>query len=432
MLTETPRNGTTNGATTGDAKSGVLEGVFPASWYTQPDFYDFERRAIFSKRWLLTTHRLRLKEMGNYLRFDMAGFNFFLIKTKSGEIKAFHNICRHRAYPLIDKDQPDEGKKSILSCGYHGWSFGLDGTLAKAPKFEETEGFNREDYSLFSIHTHVDKVGFVWINFDSSPTPTPWEELNGGIDEQARLADFPLDDYVYHRTWTTNGKYNWKLVGDNYNECYHCKASHPGITKITNLDRYSVEPHAGRFEHFPPNRDDIKAEDFEYFGNGAFTYNYPNSSVNLSTPYFFIMRVVPTGPTTVTTEYQTFRNPKSPMDVFQRAADFFEGIELEDYTLMNGVQQSLNSGVYVQGPLHTRREGGVLYFKTLIEADLKKHMALEADKGHQVWPAKRSQQLHPAVLKQEQFCSDVCACAQRQQNLTSIGVSSNETEIKAW
>lgn len=103
----------------GDSK-GPLEGVFPASWYTNPDFYDFERRAIFSKRWLLTTHRLRLKEPGNYLRFEMAGFNFFLIKTKAGEVKAFHNICRHRAYPLIDKDQPDEGKKSILSCGYHG------------------------------------------------------------------------------------------------------------------------------------------------------------------------------------------------------------------------------------------------------------------------------------------------------------------------
>ncbi|KAK5436744.1 hypothetical protein LTR34_002375 [Exophiala xenobiotica] len=442
MVAELP-NSVTPGETKSDmTRSGVsetvLEGVFPNSWYTEPAFYDFERRAIFSKRWLLTTHRLRLAEPGSYLRFDMAGFDFFLIKNKAGEIKAFHNICRHRAYPLIDKDQPDQGKKQIIACAYHGWAFNLDGKLAKAPNFDETKDFNKDDYSLFAIHTHVDKSGFVWVNFDSSKTPMPWEELNAGTDEQQRLQDFPLDSYVHHRTWTTNGKYNWKLVGDNYNECYHCKASHPGIAKITNLDRYSVEGHNGRLEHFPPNRDDIKPEDFEYFGNGAFTYNYPNTAINLSTPYFYIMRVIPTGPTTVTTEYQTFRNPASDMDIFQRAADFFEGIELEDYDLMNGVQKNLNAGVYVQGPLHTKREGGVLYFKSLIQADLKKHMAIETEVGgRQVWPAKRSQQLHKDVVEQEQFCSAVCACAvaqrqaQQPMNIVLMGNANNETEIKA-
>ena len=101
-------------------KDTILEGNLPASWYTEPLFYEFERRAIFSKHWLLTTHRLRLPEIGSYLRFEMAGFDFFLIKNKEGEIQAFHNICRHRAYPIIDKDTPNEGKKSILTCGYHG------------------------------------------------------------------------------------------------------------------------------------------------------------------------------------------------------------------------------------------------------------------------------------------------------------------------
>lgn len=145
------------------------------------------------------------------------------------------------------------------------------------------------------------------------------------------------------------------------------------------------------------------------------------------------MRVVPTGPTTVTTEYQTFRNPNSADDVFQRAADFFEGIELEDYDLMNGVQQSLNTGVYVQGPLHTKREGGVLYFKKLIAADLKKHMVEETRTGQQIWPATRRQQLHQDVVEQEKFCSDVCACARKaQEQAAPTGLTSNETEIKTW
>lgn len=99
-----------------------------------------------------------------------------------------------------------------------GWSYSLNGKLAKAPKFEELSDFDKDSYSLFKIHTHIDKVGFVWVNFDSSETPMPWETMNGGTDEQPRLGDFALDNYVYHRTWTTNGKYNWKLVGENYNE----------------------------------------------------------------------------------------------------------------------------------------------------------------------------------------------------------------------
>lgn len=192
-------------------------------------------------------------------------------------------------------------------------------------------------------------------------------------------------------------------------KCYHCKASHPGITKITNLDRYSVTPYQGRFEHFPPNRDDIKKEDIQFFGNGAFTYNFPNTSVNLSTPYFFIMRVIPTGPTTVITEYQTFRNPESSMDVFQRAADFFEGIELEDYDLCNGVQKNLNSDVYVHGPLHSRRESGVLYFKKLVKEELKKHLALEQEAGHEIWPARRRQQLHDGVAEDDAMCDAICS-----------------------
>lgn len=216
-------------------------------------------------------------------------------------------------------------------------------------------------------------------------------------------------------------------MGENYNEvnpsydarpvklanncqCYHCNASHPGIKKITNLDRYAVETEKGRFEHTPPNRDDIKQEDVQFFGNGAFTYNYPNTSVNMSTPYFFIMRVVPTGPITVTTEYEVYRNPASPNEAFDRAAEFFESIELEDYDLMNGVQKNLNAGVFVNGPLHSAREGAILHFNRLIQKNLEEHRKEEEAAGHIIKPAQRNQQLYKSIQAQENFCAGVCAC----------------------
>lgn len=104
----------------GKSSRPILEGNFPASWYTEPLFYDFERRSIFSKHWLLTTHRLRLSDVGSYLRFELANFDFILVKNKEGQIQAFHNVCRHRAYPLIDKDTAGAGSRRMFSCGYHG------------------------------------------------------------------------------------------------------------------------------------------------------------------------------------------------------------------------------------------------------------------------------------------------------------------------
>lgn len=91
----------TGAAKKNGVKNDVLEGNLPASWYTEPLFYEFERRAIFSRHWLLTTHRLRLPEVGSYLRFQIAGYDFFLIRNKESVIKAFHNIFRQLNLPQL-------------------------------------------------------------------------------------------------------------------------------------------------------------------------------------------------------------------------------------------------------------------------------------------------------------------------------------------
>jgi nitrite reductase/ring-hydroxylating ferredoxin subunit len=91
--------------------------ALPASWYRSSAMYDLERRAIFSRKWIVVSHKARFVQAGDFLRITEAGFTFFLIKDRRGEIRAHHNVCRHRAYPLIEQDS---GKLSILSCKYHG------------------------------------------------------------------------------------------------------------------------------------------------------------------------------------------------------------------------------------------------------------------------------------------------------------------------
>lgn len=93
--------------------------ALPSSWYREPAMYELERRAIFSKRWLLITHRSRFTKPGDYVRYDEAGFSFFLCLDRQGNLNGFHNICRHRAFPIVTEEK---GNVSILACKYHGMS----------------------------------------------------------------------------------------------------------------------------------------------------------------------------------------------------------------------------------------------------------------------------------------------------------------------
>ncbi|KAJ5980145.1 Rieske domain protein [Penicillium waksmanii] len=249
--------------------------ALPASWYRSEEMYELERRAIFSKKWILITHKLRFDKPGDFLRFHEAGFSFFLCKDRQGSINGFHNICRHRAFPLV---QEDEGNVKILSCKYHGWSYGLNGKLAKAPRFDDVEGFQKENQGLLPVHVHIDELGFVWVNLDSSPTPIPWEEDFKGVDTQERFSKFDFSNYKFDHTWQMDGDYNWKTLADNYNECYHCTVAHPDVANLADLSYYYTISKPGHIQHFSRPREDRIEEDIQ----NASTYYFPNACMTVS------------------------------------------------------------------------------------------------------------------------------------------------------
>jgi phenylpropionate dioxygenase-like ring-hydroxylating dioxygenase large terminal subunit len=109
-----------NDAASGVATHGQTVNTLPASWYREEGLYELEKRAIFSKRWLCVSHSLRFKEVGQFVNFDIAGYKFFVIRDRQKDLKAFLNVCRHRAYPILEKESGEAGKVSILACKYHG------------------------------------------------------------------------------------------------------------------------------------------------------------------------------------------------------------------------------------------------------------------------------------------------------------------------
>jgi phenylpropionate dioxygenase-like ring-hydroxylating dioxygenase large terminal subunit len=164
---------------------------------------------------------------------------FFLIKDSNGKINAFHNICRHRGHPVVQKSC---GTSSFLSCKFHGWTYRTDGTLHKAREYTDLNDFDPKDNSLFKIHTHITAQGFIFVNFDARDTPAvsfedqfgddfdPMPKSKTGKEVGNEFALFEKDEYEYDHTWDSSvggTKYNWKTFVDGFQECYHCQTGHP-------------------------------------------------------------------------------------------------------------------------------------------------------------------------------------------------------------
>ncbi|EXL67212.1 cytochrome P450 oxidoreductase [Fusarium oxysporum f. sp. conglutinans race 2 54008] len=388
-----------------------MQSTLPASWYREPGFYQLERRAIFSKSWILISHSCQFNETGKYVRYEMAGYPFFVIRDRAGNINAFLNICRHRAFPIVHKDS---GQASVLSCKYHGWSYKMNGDLAKAPRFDSVPEFDKDSYKLYKVHTHIDKLGFVWVNLDAAETPThSWEEQFGGVTEQPRLANYDLNNYKFDHTWSMEGKFNWKTLIENYNECYHCPTAHPGLAPFFKGIRQMVY---GCQKHWIEH---LGGKGEERSSSVSPTFAFPNASITLTPTLFYMMSIVPTSATTSLMRYEVYRAKDATDKAFREKLDFFAQVEGEDKWLANGAQGNLNSDTYTTGPFHPEVEEGVTFVTSLIKDVLHQHVDEEKKRGDEWWPARRAL-VKKTSEEDEVFCRGVC------QNSTQNGNSAGE------
>lgn len=401
-----------------------------ASWYRSPAMYQLERRAIFSQRWILVTHSLRFGQAGDYAAFTFANFGFFLVRDRTGhKINGFHNICRHRAYPVVDQAC---GTARVLSCQYHGWSYGLHGDLAKAPRFDTVAGFDKRQHGLWPVHVHVDKAGFVWVNLEATaPAGTApsvaWADQLGDVDESERMRQFDFaQEFAYDHAWALDVDANWKGLIENYNECYHCPTAHPLIAGVSDVAQYRVEPtrDGGVYEHTIVNKDPA-AKQFRR----TIVYFYPGTSVTITDHMFYIQRMVPVTATTSKVENEVYRHKDATDDEFAKINDFYHQVLAEDKELCDGAQRNINSGVYVNGEFHPDKEKvwnnatrcclllfiltrilqGPLHFQETVRKDAMGHRKKEeAQGGREIWPAtpKAAGEMKTGKLDEEEaFCS---------------------------
>ncbi|KAJ9604732.1 hypothetical protein H2200_010846 [Cladophialophora chaetospira] len=345
--------------------------ALPSSWYTSQDLYNLETRAIFSKKWMLITHQNRLPNPGDWIKFDIAGYEFVVSRDRASKFHAFHNVCRHRAFPVFEGEK---GTSKIFACRYHGWSYGLDGKLAKAPKYDDLEGFDKSANGLFPIHVHLDTNGFVWVNLDSGEKPEiAWEDDFAGIDTQERYKQYNFDDYVFDHDYKMTGAYNWKILADNFNECYHCPTTHPDVPTLADIQTHEVDTDAAWIKHRS-----VLTKEQEQNGLGiSSTYYFPNASLSIL-------------PSSSSMHYQIFRNKTSSEEDFQLIAQMYARIVSEDKVLCELAQKNLNARIFINGELHPRLEKGPLYFQAVAREVVRSHYEREKVAKREIWPARRA------------------------------------------
>ncbi len=345
----------------------------PANWYTDPAMLELEKQKVFSSTWQYAASLDLLKLAGNYAAVDVNGIPIVLTRGQDGTLRAFHNVCRHRAGVVARGC----GNRKSLQCQYHGWVYGLDGKLRTAPEFDGVENFNKDDFGLIPIR--VDTWGlFVFVNLDNSAPPLL--EVLGDIPKETSGLNFDELRKVERRDYIINS--NWKIYIDNYLEGYHIPIAHPGLFKEVDYDKYRVDTFRYYSSQYAPIRP-IRSEDSagriftEIKGDEQAHYYwlFPNFMLNTYPGNVQINIIVPLSHDKTLTIFEWyFADPGTPAawNNLQDGIAFSDNVQKEDIQICEDVQRNMQSGVYYQGRYSVKRENGVHHFHSLINEFLER------------------------------------------------------------
>jgi Rieske 2Fe-2S family protein len=352
--------------------------TLPAWAYRSPEFFQAERREIFARTWLLVGHVSQLREPGDYVSMTIAGEPIAVVRGKDGRLRAFSNVCRHRAARVLD-GAGNCGK--AMRCPYHGWTYGLDGQLLAIPEKTGFPGFDKDANGLWPLSVGV-AAGFVFASL--APDPVPLAEHLGPFEEW--LAPYRPERLVRYGVGTDVLPINWKNSIDNYLEGYHIPVGHPGLLRLLDYKRYLVETTGSAVSIArSPMRDKAsnvwqerlyqrlvrpmpglrEPENREW----NFIFAFPGMTFNLYPDQIDFWLNYPLDERRTMTVWNTFRPPETSgrRDRLVRRLNTRINmlVQHEDNELTARVQEGLGSSLYRAGVIG-ERENGLLHFHDLV------------------------------------------------------------------
>ncbi len=344
--------------------------TLPADWYSDSAVLRREQETIFQRSWQYVGHADLVARPGNWFTCFAGTVPVVVGRDRDGNVNAFVNVCRHRGHLVAD----GAGHRATLQCPYHAWTYGLDGRLVAAPRSEREADLDPESFSL--VRVQVDTWGplvFVNPNLDAPPLeealgPLPRDAAASGLDVQ-RLR------FRERRRWEVAA--NWKVVIENYLECYHCPVAHPGFSKLIDVDpdAYRLRSEGLVSSQFGAARPAALAYDGKapYDPRGEikqaqYHLLWPNTTVNIE--------LGPGNLSVDTTRPDGARRSIGFSDCFfyedvsdeaaNEVMDFATQVGLEDNSLVESVQRGLDSGMITQGRLLLTSEHLIQRFQRLV------------------------------------------------------------------
>ena len=347
-------------------------------FYTDASILKIEKARIFRRTWQLVgtlDHacgevnglQRTIADRETFFTAEVAGEPIVVVRDKEGTLRAFSNVCRHRAGPIA----LGSGCKNVLRCAYHGWTYTLDGRLIGTPDVEGVEFFDRTTMGMVPLRLETWEQ-FIFLNFDRGAEPL--SAYLGDIPEQARGFQFAGLQFAERRDYVINC--NWKVYVDNYLEGYHIPIAHPGLMREIDYSQYRTDTFRYHSQQFAPIRA-MKAEDSgdRAYAPGSGTQEalyfwiFPNLMLNIYPDNVSSNLIVPLSQDKTLTIFEWFFHDIASAKVRERmkkAIAFSDEVQQEDIGLCESVQRGLQSALYDRGRYSVKRENGVHHFHMLL------------------------------------------------------------------
>ena len=343
--------------------------TIPASWYVDRRIARLEAAAVFARTWQLIGRVEQLEKPGQFVTRDVAGEPIVAVRGTDGVLRAFYNVCRHHAAAVVTEPC---GQASVLRCPYHGWNYGLDGSLKGIPEFEGVKNFDRQQNGLVPVKVETWE-NFVFVNLD--PKTAPLAGFLGGFAK--RVASLGIRQLHYFDSRTYDIACNWKVFVDNYLDGgYHVPHLHKGLNSVIDYKQYTIET-ADRYclQSSP------MVASFEDAATGAtrkgdrawYFWQYPNLMINCYEGYMDTNLTLPIDADhcRVIFDFYFADVSESRRDYNRQSVAVAARVQDEDLGICEAVQRGLKSRAYGAGRLSVRREAGEYLFHHLLAADLK-------------------------------------------------------------
>jgi choline monooxygenase len=331
-----------------------LTETLPSAWYVEPAYLDDELGRVFDRSWQYAGPSELVAEPGTFLTTRAGRVPIVVTRDTDGGLNAFVNVCRHRGAEVA---RERNGRRKSLQCHYHAWTYSLDGRLRAAPR---TEALDLGGIELPRVS--VETWGpFVFVNPEAEAGPL--EDALGKLPRIVADAAVPLEAIRPRRSSSYEIQANWKLVVDNYLECYHCPVAHPGFTSAFDVDDYTLSEYPSFSIQRTPGRES---------GEGLYAYLWPNFTLNAypGPGNVSVNLFVPLAADRTLALFEYYLADAVTDSEADEFVAFVDQVQREDTELCESAQRGLRSGRLERGLLVPGREDGLAHFQRLVQQAL--------------------------------------------------------------